>query len=72
MSATREEADEHFRSGEFEAAVAAYDRVIKLEPDDAFSIFNRASAKEKLGFFDEAYDDYDLLVKSNRTPEYQC
>jgi len=63
MSATREEGDEFLKNGEYEAAVAAYDRVIKMEPDDAFSLYNRATAKEKLELYDEAYEDYDKLVK---------
>ena len=62
MQATREEADIFFQDGNYEAAVAAYNRVIKIDTDDNYAIFNRARANENLENYLEAYDDYNKLV----------
>jgi len=63
MTAVRQEADEHLKNGEYEAAAAAYDRVIKIEPEDKYALYNRALANEKLEEFDKAYDDYNVLIR---------
>ena len=62
MSATKEEAELHMKNENYEAAAIAFSKVIRLEPGDNYSIYNRAQAYEKLGEFESAYDDYTRLI----------
>ena len=47
MTAVRQEADEHLKNGEYEAAAAAYDRVIKIEPEDKYALYQPSPCERK-------------------------
>lgn len=66
MEATQDEADQLFTEGQFEAAAMKYDRVIALEPDNSFAIYNRGLAREKIKDYLNASDDFTYLIKHKK------
>lgn len=55
-------------NGQFDRAIADYDKTIKLEPKDLFHYSSRGRAYVKKGQFDRAIADYDTTIKLN--PKY--
>ena len=53
----------NFQSGRYRAAVADYDRALRLDPDAARIYGNRGLAKRILGRYREAIADYDQAVR---------
>lgn len=49
-------------SGNYQEAINTYTRAIDLAPKDAEAYLGRATAYEKLGFFDRALADFDKAV----------
>lgn len=66
MEATQDEADQLFTEGEFKAAAVKYDKVIALEPDNSFAIYNRGLAREKIEDYENASDDFTYLIKHKK------
>ena len=40
--------------GEYEEAIAAYDKALQIDPDDADALFDKAETLQKMGRFKEA------------------
>ena len=40
--------------GEYEEAIAAYDKALQIDPDDADALFDKAETLQKMGKFQEA------------------
>ena len=53
---------------DFKAAVNAYDKAIRLTPDEAAAYNNRGNAKNTLGLYKEAIGDYDEALRLK--PDY--
>lgn len=53
----------NFQSGRYRAAIANYDRALRLEPDAARIYGNRGLAKRILGRYREAVADYDQALR---------
>ncbi len=51
--------------GDYQGAIDAYSRVIRLKPDDAKAYYNRGNAKYDLGQHLEAITDYDTAIRLN-------
>lgn len=43
------EGDLHDREGRFEQALAAYDKALQIDPDDADALFNKGMTLKKMG-----------------------
>lgn len=56
-------ADQFFKQGSYEKAIASYDSFLKLEPHNIKSIYNRGRAYEELGRFEEAVSDYERVLE---------
>jgi len=54
--------------GDFDRAIADYDKAIKLNPKDADVYYNRGNAYQRKGQHDRAIADYDKAIKLN--PKY--
>lgn|GEM_PF-1189941 len=52
----------HKFKGEFDAAIADYDRALALEPDNALTYINRGVARSGKGDLDAAMADYDRAI----------
>ena len=52
------EADNLFRQGKYEEAIAAYDEYLATKPKDIKSLYNRGRAYEELGQLEKAKDDF--------------
>ena len=52
----------HFYSGEYEQALADYDRAIAIDPESLFAYFYRASVYKKLEQYDKALADYNKAI----------
>ena len=50
------------RANDQPRALAAYDRAIQLEPDNARLLFNRAAVRRFLGALEQAEADYDRVI----------
>ena len=50
---------------QFDRAIAEFDQVIKLKPNDAVSWINRGAAYRQKGRFDTALQDYDRAISIN-------
>lgn len=50
-------------------AVAAYDRLLVISPDDVTGLINRAAAQAQLGQFEEAIASYNQVVARARTTD---
>lgn len=50
-------------SGEYRSALRDYDTAITLDPEDSYSLYNRALIKERLGKKQDAINDYDRSLK---------
>ena len=55
----------HAGLGDFERAMAEFDRSISLWPDNAWVYFNRAAVYEKKGYLEKAVADYKLSLQRN-------
>jgi tetratricopeptide (TPR) repeat protein len=55
----------HAGMGDFERAMAEFDRSISLWPDNAWVYFNRATVYEKKGHLEKAVADYTLSLQKN-------
>ena len=53
------------KAGKTEAALNAYNKILKDDPDYLSALINRAILLEKLGDFDRAEADYKHAVKLN-------
>ena len=53
----------YHEKGEYDRAIADYDRAIQLNPDDAYPLSNRGNAHEHKGEYDRAIADYDQVIK---------
>ena len=49
--------------GEFEKAIRAYDRALKIVPEDADVLFNKGQTLQKMGQLNEAQKCYELAIK---------
>ncbi len=58
----------HAGLGDFERAMAEFDRSISLCPDNAWVYFNRAKMYENKGQLEKAKSDYELSLQKN-TPK---
>src|SRR5690242_5511360 len=50
------------QKGDSQAAIAEYDKVIKLDPESANAFVNRGKAHANMGALDEAIADYDKAI----------
>ncbi len=57
--------DRHFGRGEYEAAIAAYTEVLRLNPASAYAYYNRANAYRRLGQCEAALPDYGRSLQIN-------
>lgn len=55
----------HYRLEQYDPAVRAYDEALRLCPQDARTLFNKAAALSELGDLDSAGNIYEQLVNSN-------
>jgi len=55
----------HAGLGDFERALAEFDRSISLWPENAWVYFNRATVYEKKGYLEKAVADYTLSLQRN-------
>lgn len=53
----------HLAQGQFDEAIAAYTRVIELDPEYAIAYSNRGEAYYSIGEYDEAIADYTKAIK---------
>lgn len=51
---------EHFKRNEFDAAIAAFDQVLQLVPDDTYARWNRATALLSLGHYARGFKEHDV------------
>jgi tetratricopeptide (TPR) repeat protein len=58
----RDQADALLAQGRFEEAIAGYDQLIALRPDDARAYNNHGKVLKNLGRFAEALDSYDRAI----------
>jgi tetratricopeptide (TPR) repeat protein len=67
-----EEGERQYSLGNMKEAIAAYDKVIELEPGNSAAYNNRGVAKSTLGKRQEAIADYDRAIKidSNNSDVY--
>lgn len=63
----RDEANVACRHGNFEQAMSALDRVIALDPDDAWAYHARGNLKDETGDPDGALSDYDQAIRLEAT-----
>ena len=56
---------DRYESGDYQGAVADYDKTIQLDPQFANAYYNRGHAKRDLGDFQGAILDYDEVIKLN-------
>ena len=49
--------------GDFDSAIADYDKALELKPDDADVFYNRGNSHEKKGEIDKAIADYDKAIE---------
>ncbi len=55
----------YYEQGQYEQAIADYDRAIDLNPDDARPYNNRGNAYSKQGQYEQAIADYDRAIDLN-------
>jgi tetratricopeptide (TPR) repeat protein len=53
----------YFNKGDHDRAIADYDQVIRLKPDDGYAYFNRGIAYDSKGDYDRAIADYDQATR---------
>jgi len=53
----------NYRSGQFVEAIAAFDRLIQLNPNNAGAYFNKGNALAAMGRFEEATVAYDQAIR---------
>lgn len=51
---------ERFRQNQFDHAIAAFDMVLQIKPDDAYARYNRATALLSLGDYEEGFQEYEV------------
>ncbi len=56
-------ADQYFKQGNYDKAIASYDAFLKLDPENIKSLYNRGRAYEELGKFDKAISDYHSVLE---------
>ncbi len=56
-------AESLFRLLRFAEAIAAYDRVLELNPASVFALNNRGAARESLGLYEAALQDYEQALR---------
>ena len=54
-----------YNLGDYRGAIANYNKVIELNPNDAATYNNRGNAKHKLGDYRGAIADYNKVLKLN-------
>ncbi|ARV58222.1 hypothetical protein BZZ01_05865 [Nostocales cyanobacterium HT-58-2] len=55
--------NEQFEAGNFEEAIASYDKAIEIKPDDHEAWYNRGTALANLGRDEEAIASYDKAIE---------
>ncbi|WP_211175994.1 tetratricopeptide repeat protein [Brasilonema sp. UFV-L1] len=60
--------NEQFDAGDFEGAIASYDKALEIKPDNDAAWFNRGLALHNLGRFSDAITSYDkaLLIQPDK------
>lgn len=57
----------HEKLNELEGALDAFDKIIRMSPEDIFAWNKRVSVLKKIGRFDEAVGSYDILIEIDPT-----
>ena len=55
--------DHLFRTGDYQAAIAAYTKVLESKPFNIKAIYNRGRSYEELSQFDQALQDFERVVE---------
>ena len=56
-------ANEYFRQGKYEEALADYNEAIRIDPQDALAYYNRGTTKGALDRHQEAIHDFDQAIR---------
>lgn len=51
---------DHFKRNEFDAAIAAFDSVLRLSPDDCYARWNRATALLSIGDYARGFPEHEV------------
>ncbi len=62
-SSQRDTADELFKAGEYQQAIAAYDRVLAADPQDYYAYGQRGECYRLLSRYDEAIADFTRAIE---------
>ena len=57
------------KAGNYEAAIASFEKALELDPKNEGANFNRAYALQKMGRLDEAVDGYMRILTVKETPK---
>jgi len=61
-----QEGDKHYNNKNYNSAIEYYTESIKLNPNNAKSIYRRGRSYEEIGMYKESYDDYMKVISIDK------